>query len=296
MDTRDVLVVDAFAPEPLSGTPVGVVPDGPDLAADQQARIASEVGVPVTAVVGRSAGPVPLTLAGTHGTRGTPHVALAVAAALDRRGARQAAALEFDLAGTTVEVTRAESGQSRVALDQPDLREAGVTAAEAAAAIGVDRATVRDVAADFPLVRASVGRGVLVVPVNFLEHLSGADPDPAAVADVLEASGAESLYAFTFDTLAGDRDAHGLELDAAGRRRLPTGEGEACAAAAIDRAGALDHDRDTLGFEAGHLLDRPARIDVTVGEGYAVGGPAVAAIDGSIAVPPPAESDDIIEV
>jgi PhzF family phenazine biosynthesis protein len=292
MDTRDVSVVDAFAPEPLTGTPVGVVRAGADLEPDQRSRIAAELGPALTAF--REAdGDV--SLAGSPVEDPAIHVGLAVATALAERGAMDSERVSFEFPTGSVTVDATSNGHGRVEVDTPDLRAAEVEEATLAAALGVDVAAIRDVAADFPLVRASLGPGVLVVPVNFLEHLSGAEPDHTAVGDLLDATGTDSIYAFTFDTLDRDRDAHGFELDAAGRC-LPTGRAEACAAAAIARHGALDHDRETLRFEAGDLEDRPARLDVTVGDRYAVGGPAVTALEGTITVPDAAGEADIIEV
>ena len=296
MDTRDALVVDAFAPGPMTGTPVGVVLDGAGLTADQQARIAGEFGAPVSAFVGKTDDERRLRLGGAAEHERPLYVAVATAAALRDRDWLEAAEATFDLGADTLAVSAGEDGRTWVEVAEPDLREADATEAEAAEALGVDVAAIRDVAADLPLVRASIGRGVLVVPVNFLEHLSGADPDPAAVADVLEATATECLHAFTFDTLSGDRDAHGLTLDGDGRRLRATGEAEACAAAAIRRYGAMDHERDVLRFEAGDLLDRPARVDVRTEDGYAVGGHAVTVLDGTVVVPPADEGDDIIEV
>jgi PhzF family phenazine biosynthesis protein len=294
MDTRDALVVDAVAPGPMTGTPVGVVLDGADLAADQRDRIAGEFGAPITAFVGSDDDGLVLRLGGDVDDGRPLHVGVAVADALRDRDRLEADAVTFELPSGSLSVALADDGRAWVDVDEPDLREAPVTEAEAAAALGIDTAAIREVAADFPLRRASSGQGVLVVPVNFLEHLSGADPDPAAVAAVLESASAECLYAVTFDTLSGNRDAHGLAVDAAGRRLLPTGAAEAGAAAAIRRHGALDHDRERLRFEAGDLLDRPARLSVRTDESYAVGGRSVTVIEATVLVPPPAD-DDIIE-
>jgi trans-2,3-dihydro-3-hydroxyanthranilate isomerase len=295
MDTRDALVVDAFAPGPMTGTPVGVVLDGAALAADQRRRMAGEFGAPVSAFVGAEDADWRLRLAGDAEHARPLHVGVAVGATLHERDWLEGETATLALADETLDVAVDDDGRTWVDIAAPDLREAPVTETEAAEALGVDPAAVRDVAADFPLVRASIGRGVLVVPVNFLEHLSGADPDPAAVADLLEGAQAEVLYAVTFDTLSGDRDAHGLAVDRDGQPRRATGEAEACAAAAIRQHGALDHERDTLRFEAGDLLDRPARLDVQTEDGYAVGGHSVTVLDGRIVVPPADEGDDIIE-
>jgi predicted PhzF superfamily epimerase YddE/YHI9 len=291
MDTRDVLLVDAFSAEPLAGTPVGVVPEAHGLDPGQRSRLAAELAPAVTAFAGQDG----VCTVAERALQGPPiHVAVALASALGARGELDGEAISFDFPSGTVTVEVTDEGAHRVGVDRPDLRPAEVEEAAVARALGIDVAAVRDVAADFPLLRASLGPGVLVVPVNFLEHLSGAEPDRASVGDVLEATGANSLYAFTFDTLDGDRDAHGIEIDGNGSRR-PTGRAEACAAAAIARHGALDHDRETLRFEAGDLDDRPARLQVTVGETYDVGGPAVTALDGNIAVPDAHGEDDIIE-
>lgn len=295
MDTRDALVVDAFAPGPMTGTPVGVVLDGAALAADQRRRMAGEFGAPVSAFVGKGDSDWRLRLAGDAEGARPLHVGVAVGAVLRERDWLEGETATLALADETLSIEVGGDGRAWVGVDEPDFREAPVTETEAAEALGVDPAAIRDVAADFPLLRGSIGRGVLVVPVNFLEHLSSADPDPAAVTDLLEQAQADVLYAVTFDTLSGDRDAHGLAVDGNGRRRRATGEAEACAAAAIRQHGALDHERDTLRFEAGDLLDRPARIDVQTEDGYAVGGHSVTVLDGTIVVPPADEGDDIIE-
>lgn len=291
MDTRDVSVVDAFAPEPLTGTPVVVVRAGAGLESDQRSRIAAEVGPAITAFVDERGG---VTMTGSRGDGPPVHVGLAVATALAERGPLDSERVTLELPTGPMTVGSPTGGHRLVEVDPPDLRPADVEDAAVAEALGIDVATIRDVAADFPLRRASLGPGVLVVPVNFLEHLSGAEPDCGQVGDVLEASGADSIYAFTFDTLDRDRDAYGLEIDAGGRRH-PTGRAEACAAAAIDQHGSFDHDRETLRFEAGDLRDRPARLEVAIGESYAVGGPAVTALDGTVVVPTAAGDDDILE-
>jgi predicted PhzF superfamily epimerase YddE/YHI9 len=59
--------------------------------------------------------------------------------------------------------------------------------------------------------------------------------------------------------------------------------------------GAFDEFPDELVYEQGHFLDRPGHVRVRVGHDIEIGGQARTVLDGSIVVPPAAESDDIIE-
>ena len=306
METRDVLLVDAFADEPMTGTPVGVVLDGSDLAPDQRDAVASELGAPGTAFVSETAEGWSLRVAGdTEFGRGA-HVAIAAASALDERDLLADDAVAFDRGDRTVQVTVERDGTFWTDVDRPDLREAALDADAAAEALGVDVAAIRDVGADLPIVRASLGSGVLLVPVNFLEHLSGADPDPGAVADCLAATDAAALYGYTFDTLSGDAEIHGLLVTPDGPQARAGGEAAACAAVAARHYGAFDHDRMELRVEQGDLLDRPARIAVrtdgpTAADGdeqggrLSVGGRAVTVLDGTVVIPPADEGGEIIE-
>lgn len=312
MDTRDVLLVDAFTAEPMAGTPVGVVLDSVDLAADQRAAIADEFGAPGTAFVSETAEGWQLRVAGDRDVGRGIHVAIAAASALAERDRLDGNAVTFERPTRDLSVTVEPDGRAWVTVEGPDLREADATEAEAAAALGIDVASIRDVGADMPLVRASLGPGILLVPVNFLEHLSGADPDLGAVADLLDATAAEAVYGFTFDTLSADAEVHGLLVGPEGARDRTGGEAAACTAVALRRYGAFDHDRTDVRFEQGHLQDRPAQIAVRTepgedadgaGEGTGdvpadavqVGGRAVTVLDGRVVVPPATEDDDIVE-
>lgn len=295
MDTRDALVVDAFTVEPTAGTPVGVVLDGADLAADQRAAVAAELGQPTTAFVSEGPEEREIRVAGDGEIGRGIHVAVAAASALADRGRLDADAVAFDLGERSVEVALEADGRRWVGVDEPDLREAEVSEAEAADALGVDPAAIRDVGADLPLVRASLGRGRLLVPVNFLEHLSGARPDPEGVESVLSATDSDAIYAFTFDTLSADAEIHGLAVGADGAGHPADGEAAACAAAACRRYGAFDGDRSVVRVEEGDLGDRPARIAVRTDDGFAVGGRAMTSLDGTVAVPSAGSDDDIIE-
>jgi len=306
METRDVLLVDVFADEPMTGTPVGVVLDGADLAADQRAAVAAEFGAPGTAFVSETAEGWSLRVAGDPADGRCAHVAIAAASALDERGRLAGSTVAFDREDGDATVTVESDGETWVDVDRPDLRTADVSEEAAAAALGIDVAAIRDVGADLPLVRASLGAGILLVPVNFLEHLSGADPDLGAVADCLAATDTEAIYGYTFDTLSGDAEIHGLLVEANGPQALAGGEAAACAAVSARHYGAFDHDRTELRVEQGDILDRPARIAVrtdgpTAVEGeeptgtLGLGGRTVTVLDGTVVIPPADEDGDIIE-
>lgn len=290
MDTRPVAVVDAFADVPMAGTPVGVVLEAGDVEPGQRAAIAEEVGAAETAFVDGDA----VEVAGDRDAGRAVHVAIGVASLLDERGRLGGDAVDLRVGDAAVATSVASSGRLWVDVPEPEVREAAVAAGDVAEALGVDAVAVSEVSEDVPVVRASLGRGLLAVPVTYLEHLSGASPDAGLLADLLEGEGAAALYAYTFDTLDAESDVHGLLVGPDGGTARPTGEGAACAAAALRQFGALD--RDEVRFEEGDLLERPARPSVRTGGDWQVGGRAVTAIDGRLVVPPADSDDEILEV
>lgn len=290
MDTRPVAVVDAFADGPMTGTPVGIVLDAGGLGPGQRTAVADEVGAAETAFVDEDAVAV---VSDRDPGRGL-HVALGVASRLDELGRLDGDAVDLAVDDAAVRTSVGDSGRLWVDVAEPDVREAAVEPEVAAEALGVDAVAVSEVSGDVPVVRASVGRGLLVVPVTYLEHLTGASPDAGVVADLLEAEGATAVYAYTFDTLEAESDVHGLLVGPDGATARSTGEAAACVAATLGQFGALDGDE--LRVEAGDLQDRPARLWVRTGDGWQVGGRAVTVLDGSVVVPPADSEDDILEV
>ncbi|MFB6309784.1 MAG: PhzF family phenazine biosynthesis protein [Salinirussus sp.] len=293
MHSRDVSVIDAFAPAPFSGSPVGIIIDESDLAPTQMAQMAEEMGHHSTVILDTSADPPTVRSPDPGSSSPGPHAAVAAAHAMTEREQFEEWTLDWGAADRRV--TLDADGTPRAALPRPECRPTDQGEEVFAAALGLDPAALRDVAADLPPTRASLGAGVLVVAVNFLEHLGGIEPNLDSLASLLDAAGAETLYAFTFDTLDVDRDVHGVELERTGDHRRPTGAAEACAAAAITRFGALDADRETIRFEAGDRFDRPARLSVCLGDPTTICGPCSTAIEGTIAVPPTGSDDDIVE-
>jgi PhzF family phenazine biosynthesis protein len=167
-----------------------------------------------------------------------------------------------------------------------------------AAAIGADPATLADIGADLPTAIASTGLNYLIVPVNFLEALSGLEPDFDAIAELSAELDVTGIYAFTFDTLEHDSTLHGrMFAPAVGVDEDPvTGTASGAVAAYLRNVGAFEGELPTeMRFEQGHFLDRPGRVRVRADtDPIAIGGRAVPALEGTISVPDRG-GDDIIE-
>jgi PhzF family phenazine biosynthesis protein len=299
MDTRRTLLVDAFTDEPLSGNPAGLVPDAEGLSEDAMGAIANELNASETAFLLSSdeadrriryfTPTQEVDLCG-HATVAS-HAWLAEDGRLDdgeHTLETNVGVLDIELEEGTVWMTQDTAEVSRVDLEYERV----------AAALGVDPATMTDIGADMPLATASTGLGFLMVPVNFLEALSGMDPDMGAIAELTEELDVTGIYAFTFDALDMDSTLHGrMFAPAAGVDEDPvTGTASGAAGAYLREFRAFDGEfPDEMAFEQGHFLDRPGRVRVRArSDPVAVGGRAVTAVDGSIVVPE-FDEDDIIE-
>lgn len=300
MDTRRALLVDAFATDPLSGNPAGLVPDAEGLSTKAMAAIARELHASETAFL------TPSDSAGRRIRYFTPageidlcgHATVASVAWLAEAGRIDDGAHIFEtnvgqietelddgtvwMDGEVAEVTRADLGYDRIA-----------------SALGADPATLKDIGADLPLAVASTGLRYLVVPMNFLQALSGLKPDLKAIEALSADLDVTGVYAFTFDTLDGDSTLHGrMFAPRVGIEEDPvTGTASGAVAAYLREFGAFDGELpDEMTFEQGHFVDRPGRIRVRgTADPIAVGGRAVTALDGTITVPA-FDDDEIIEV
>lgn len=297
MDTREAFLVDACATEPAGGTPAGVVPDGADLTDDQLRAVANELGA-ATAVSADDG----LRVVDPNGARDyLPHVAIAALAHQHERGERDVGTHAVTTAAGQLAVEITGDGTVWIEQPSPSVRDAAVEADRLAAALGVDVAALRDVGADLPPSVLSAGVDALAVPVNFLEHLSGADPDPGALRTVVDAVDADAICAFTFDTLTADAACHarvfapegtplgvrttGLEAPA-----MPAVAG-ALVTHLLDRGTIED---ETTGVEQGQFAGRPGYVSVETGDVLRVGGRTVTSLEGTVSVPP-ADDDGIIE-
>jgi len=287
----EVHLVDAFTSEPFAGNPAGVVPAGDGLEADQMRAIASELGASETVFVREAAD------ADRHLRYFTPerevdlcgHATIAAHARLFERAAIDAG--EYTVRTGTGDVTVAVEDDGTVWLEgaEPSVSTVDVTYDELADALGLTETAFAGVGEDLPIARASTGMAFLIVPVNYFEHLGELTPDPRAIEELCEREGAVGLYAFTFDTLDRESTVHGrLFAPSIGVDEDPvTGTASGAVGAYLRRFSGVEGTEYRC--EQGDFLDRPGRVRVRTADGIRVGGRAVTAMSGEIAVP---ETDD----
>ncbi|GAB6862784.1 PhzF family phenazine biosynthesis protein [Haloplanus litoreus] len=300
MDTRRTLLIDAFTDEPLAGNAAGVVPDAAGLTDDQMGRIARELSASETAFLTDDAdADVDRRIRYFTPTQEVDlcgHATVAGLAFLHGEGALDAGegSLRTNVGVLDVEVT--DEGVAWMTQDDPAVELVDLDHDRAGEALGIDPAALRDVGADLPAAVASTGLPFLMIPVNFLEHLGNADPEMDAVAELAADYGATGVYAFTFDALDAASTLHArMFAPGAGVPEDPvTGTAGGACGAYLRTVDAFDDLPDEMRFEQGHFVDRPGVVRVRVGEEVRVGGRAVTALDGSLAVPP-ADEDDILE-
>ncbi len=321
MDTRQVVLADAFAADPAGGLPVAVLPDGSDLTDTQVRTVAREFAAPATAVP-TDGPPESLRAVGPRGPADPRTVAVAAFAVADERGWLDTAGEddaadggtdhELTVAGAGREVTVAPDGRVWVGFDEPDPTPVAVDLETVSEALAVPVAALRDVGADLPPVRLTGAVDALAVPVNFLEHLGNAAPDSAALADLAGAADVAAVCAFTFDTLAADAACHARTFVPSGRDGADAWDGApswvrerrhevpavpsvaAGVATHLERSGVVEAEASIV--ECGHYLDRPGRVHADPGD-LQVGGRAFTTVDGSVTVPSDDDDDDeIIEL
>ena len=303
METRQALLVDAFADEPMAGARTGVVPDAAGLTDDQLAAVASELGASETAFV------LPTEDADRRLRFFSPdregevdrsgHATVAAYAALYERGHVDAGESTLATNGPTLDVEVKSDGTVWVDQGEARIEKVSLSLDDIADALGIDDATLRDVGADLPLAVASTGVPWLLVPVNYFEHLSAVDPDLPAVRALCERAAADGLYAFTFDTIGSQSTLHGRAFrpGVGGGEEPVTGTAAGACAAHVRREGAIDATVEQVVVEQGHFLDRPGTVRVdTDGIEVWIGGRAVTTLDGALTIPAAGAEDGIIEV
>jgi trans-2,3-dihydro-3-hydroxyanthranilate isomerase len=287
METRDLLVVDAFADELLSGVGVPVLPDGSSLTDAQLRAVADELGAPGT--VTRRDGEMRHVPRVGHGAP----VAAAVAGSigLSERDALEPGTQTLTHAGGEQETVDLDADRTATVAADQTVETAAVDGADAAAALNLPTEAVEDVG--LPVGRADGAGGSLLVPVMFLESLGELSPAPGAVADLL--GDAERLFAYSFDTLAAETDIHARVFEpAAGGERAASGVGAAGCAQYLAARSAFDGEKECVRVESGQFRDRPATLDATLESGQ-VSGRALLGMAGTVNLPPD-DDDDIIAV
>jgi predicted PhzF superfamily epimerase YddE/YHI9 len=297
MERPQVMLVDAFADEPTGGRPVAVDPAG-ELSASQRRAVAGELGTGGV-VTATDEG---LAYTDCDGSRAVVAAAVAGAAGLYDRGAIGPGQYELAVDGPGSDgpfpVELDERGAVTVELPGQTPERAPVGFEAVGAALGIDDAAMRDVGADLPLAAVDALGGTLLVPVNFLQHLSGATPSVGELADLLDTAGLSRVFAFTFDTLDAAADVHARVFDptAAGSERAASGVGAAACATHLSAEAVFDGEREGMTVECGRFVDRPGRIRTTVGPEPEVGGSALTTLDAELLVPDGESGDDIIEL
>jgi PhzF family phenazine biosynthesis protein len=302
-DTRRALLVDAFTDEPLTGNAAGVVPDASGLADDQLQAIASELGASETAFLLHSdeADRRVRYLTPTQEVDLCGHATIASHALLAADGhiddgthtlETNVGVLDIEVDGETVWMTQ----------NPPEIRELDdLGYGTDADALGTRVEGLRGLSADLPLARATTGLPFVMVPAEYLADLSGMEPDMTAIEELADAHDCAGVYAFTFDTLDAESTLHArMFAPGAGVPEDPvTGTASGACGAYLDRFGAFEPTPETMLFEQGHFIDRDGLVRVDASDATAegrvrVGGEAVVALDGQVAVPS-SEDDDIIE-
>jgi len=295
MDTRQVLLVDAFATEPLGGVPVVVLPDGQDCSTARLHRIASEFGAS-SAVTPTDGG---LRRVGTDQADGTVAAAVAGGGALAERDVLESGThtMATDWLDDPLELTVESDLRVEVALPAQNAQSVSASTDEIAGSLGMDPATMDDVSADLPIAKSEFAGGTILTPVNFLEHLSSADPNPAKLTALLASEEATRLCAFTFDTIERDTAVHArvFDPDSTDCERPVSGLAAGACGAHLARHPVFDGDRDSVRIECGRFLDRPGTVETTLEQEPTVSGTALTVLDSTVGVPPE-DDDDIIEV
>ena len=296
MDGRRTLIVDAFTTEPLTGTPVGVVPDAAGLDADQMVAISRELGAPEAAfVTGSEVADRRLRYVTPEGeTDLSRDATVAAHAYLFSEGVVGAGTHSVETNDGVFDVDVRQDGVVWIGMPTPEVSEVGTDETRVAAALGIDAGHV--VSGELPIAVASAGMSVLVVPVDYLSTLGAMEPDHDAIEELIATVGVTGVYAFTFDTLDRESTLQG-RLFVPGECITETpGRGAASGAvgAYLRFTEAFDEMPEKMMFERGHYVDRPGRVLVHVGDMIRIGGEAITSLDGELDVPN-SDDDEIIE-
>lgn len=289
--------VDVFAPRPLTGNPLSLVPDADGLDEAQMRAIAREFNQSETTFLQRPSLPGvtvrlrSFTPAGVE-VGGAGHNALGAWLWLEAAGRLAAEAtargLRQEIAGQVlpVEVVRTVGQPVMVWMDQspPEFGAVAGDRAGLAACLGLGE---RDLPADQDARVVSTGAAHLLVPAGDRGAVDRAAPDPSRLVSALRQAGAEGCYLYSRDPV----DAAGAVAYArffnptVGIAEDPaTGTAAGPLAALLAAEGRIPGG-STVIIEQGHALGRPSRIAVSVsGQRVRVGGSGLVVAEGTLTV------------
>lgn len=285
--------VDVFAPRPLTGNPVSVVPDADELDQSQQKAIAREFNQSETTFVLKP------TIAGADWrlrsftavgaeVLGAGHNALGTWLWLVGSGRVPADRDRFvQQIGDNLlplQVTRGPDGVVTVSMDQspPTFGATVEDPDELAAALNL---TVADLAVEHPAQVVSTGAGHLMVPIRNRAAVDAAAPDSLRLKAVLEQVGGEGCYLYSLDPI---EPAEAVAYTRFFNPTMGITEDPATGTAAGPLVARLVNegivaDGATVVVEQGYLLGRPSRITVTVaGELVRISGTGVVVAEGRL--------------
>jgi trans-2,3-dihydro-3-hydroxyanthranilate isomerase len=304
-------VVDVFASQPLTGSPLPLLPAADDLDQAQLAAIAREFSQPETSFLLRPSLPGAtvrirsFTPAGAE-VGGAGHNALGAWVWLEAAGrlgpegsagpggpgrpggslpGRPDGSLAQEIGGRVlpVEVVRRPGQPAVIWMDQA-APQFGATVADRSALAAALGLAEPDLAADEPAQVVSTGAAHLMVPVRDRAAVDRAAPDPGRLKALLHQAGGEGCYLYSRDPAAADAVAYarffnptmGIAEDPA------TGSAAGPLAARLAAAGHIP-DQATVVIEQGHALGRPSRIQVEVtGPRIRVGGSGLVVAEGTL--------------
>jgi trans-2,3-dihydro-3-hydroxyanthranilate isomerase len=296
-------VVDVFASQPLTGSPLPLLPDADGLDEAQLRAIAREFSQPETTFLLRPSQPGAtvrirsFTPAGAE-VGGAGHNALGAWVWLEAAGrlapedpedpdgpGRPGGSLAQELGGRVlpVEVVRRPGQPAVIWMDQA-APQFGATVADRSALAAALGLAEPDLAAGEPSQVIFTGAAHLMVPARDRAAVDRAAPDPARLKALLRQAGGEGCYLYSRDPVAADAIAYarffnptmGIAEDPA------TGSAAGPLAARLAAAGQIPH-QATVVIEQGHALGRPSRIQVEVsGPRIRVGGSGLVVAEGTL--------------
>ncbi len=293
-----------FTDRPFAGNPVAVVPEAMGLTDQELQQIAREMNLSETVFVFPSADPSAVVklriftptqeipFAG-HPVIGTFFV-LAKLGRLSCAKEHTRLLYECNLGTFSVEIASREGEILRVVMSQPKPQFLGVVEDvkdlfDVAGSLGLSKALITET--KFPVVLASTGLPIMIVPVRTLTAVRSITPNVTAINDLCERHGVKGLMVFTTMTVKEVSAVHtrmfappiGVLEDPA------TGSASGALGAYLVQYGVVEVGPTTeILAEQGYELERPSRILIQVEsdddaiQEVKVGGQAVMVLEGTL--------------